>query len=230
MSAKNTRAPTKISKSDISKPLSVTHVASFRKTLNDLSPTREIHANESLTTLVPEQITTSITPFGSGRFDTSASIAGSPLDPRMQNREPQKLTMQQFQNFIQAVGAFRRQLVAMGLAAEMFVRSLEEMSDFVPAADIKKPHIVGDLEFLIDSTHLIANSHQIWAETVEKEFEQPLNQQLKSIEDKAKSKQKENKEKISKSVELLQQEEDASYKMGKQRKRDFERLEKSLQI
>ncbi|KAJ1530120.1 hypothetical protein HK096_008312, partial [Nowakowskiella sp. JEL0078] len=141
MSAKNSRTPAKISKSDISKPLSATHVASFRKTLNDMSPTREIQHNELQTMLTPDQSAAAITSFGSGRFDTSASIAGSPLDPRMQNREPQKLTMQQFQNFIQAVGGFRRQLVAMGLAAEMFVRSLEEMSDFVPAADIKKPHI-----------------------------------------------------------------------------------------
>jgi hypothetical protein len=78
--------------------------------------------------------------------------------------EPPKLSMRGLQTFVQALGSYRRQIQAMANASEAFVRALEDLAEFVPGVigDMREPEVVGDLDFLIDSTHLVANSHQIW--------------------------------------------------------------------
>ncbi|KAJ3250152.1 hypothetical protein HK104_007499, partial [Borealophlyctis nickersoniae] len=142
--------------------------------------------------------------------------------------EPTRLTMRQYQSFVQALAVYRRQVHALAAASETFVRALEELSDCVPTAKITKPHVVGDLDFLIDSTHLIANAHQTWSESLERDFETPLTQNIQNILTTVKVAQKENKAKIDGLVERLHREEDASYKMGKKKQRDFAALQSSL--
>ncbi|KAI8809924.1 hypothetical protein BJ742DRAFT_216311 [Cladochytrium replicatum] len=138
--------------------------------------------------------------------------------------------MQQFQSFVQAVAAFRRQLASMSAAAETFVRALEELSEFVPAAEINDPHVVGDLDFLIDSTHLIANSHQIWAEMIERDFEAPLTSHVYETAQRAAKIREENTARIQGSLESIYSEEESSSKRGrKKNKGDFTSLEKSLE-
>ncbi|KAJ3033310.1 hypothetical protein HDV00_006500, partial [Rhizophlyctis rosea] len=171
-----------------------------------------------------------ITPFSAGRFDASASVAGGPSDPRLlrSKMDPQKLTMRQYQSFLQALAVYRRQVLALAAASETFVRALEELSDCVPAARITKPHVVGDLDFMIDSTHLIANAHQTWADTLERDFETPLAQNITQIMNTVKLRQVENKAKIDGLVGQLHREEDVSYKMGKKKQRDLASLQSSL--
>ncbi|KAI9011380.1 hypothetical protein BC832DRAFT_529480 [Gaertneriomyces semiglobifer] len=173
-----------------------------------------------------------ILPFSPGRFDSSASVAGGPNDPKLIRARlpPPKLTMRQYQSFVQALGSYRRQVQALAAASETFVRTLEEISDFVPAAKINKPHVVGDLDFLIDSTHLIANAHQGWAETLEREFETPLINDIKDIMEMTARRRDENKVKINELVEQLHKEEDRSYKLGKKKQRDIKALQESLNI
>ncbi|KAJ3192551.1 hypothetical protein HK101_006318 [Irineochytrium annulatum] len=179
-----------------------------------------------------------IAPFSAGRFDSSASVAGGPQDPRIirQGMEPSKLAMRGYQTFVQALGSYRRQIQAMGAASEAFVRALEDLAEFVPGAEIRKPHIIGDLDFLIDSTHLISNANQIWdlnicayqADSLERDFEEPLVRHMNDMMIKAKVTQKENKQKIDELVERLHREEEASYKMGKKKQRDLMTLQNSL--
>ncbi|KAJ3098708.1 hypothetical protein HDU96_010977 [Phlyctochytrium bullatum] len=173
-----------------------------------------------------------IAPFSAGRFDSSASVAGGPSDPRIlrQQMEPQKLTMRGYQTFVQALGSYRRQIQAMAAASEAFVRALEDLSDYVPGAEIRKPHIIGDLDFLIDSTHLVANAHQIWADTLEKEFEEPLMRHMNELLIKTKNVQRENKQKVDELVERLHKEEESSYRMGKKKQRDLVTLQNSLNV
>ncbi|KAJ3216117.1 hypothetical protein HDU67_009918 [Dinochytrium kinnereticum] len=173
-----------------------------------------------------------IAPFSAGRFDSSASVAGGPSDPKIlrQQMEPSKLTMRGYQTFAQALGSYRRQIQAMAAASEAFVRALEDISEFVPGADIRKPHIIGDLDFLIDSTHLVSNAHQIWADSLERDFEEPLIRHMNDIMIKTKNVQKENKQKIDDLVERLHKEEESSYKMGKKKQRDLVTLQNSLNV
>ncbi|KAI8835125.1 hypothetical protein BC829DRAFT_365452 [Chytridium lagenaria] len=173
-----------------------------------------------------------IAPFSAGRFDSSASVAGGPSDPRIlrQNMEPSKLSMRGYQTFVQALGSYRRQIQAMAKASDMFVRALEDLSEFVPGADIRKPHIIGDMDFLIDSTHLVSNAHQIWSDTLERDFEEPLVRHMNDILVKSKNIQRENKQKIDDLVERLHKEEEASYKMGKKKQRDLMTLQNSLNV
>ncbi|KNC98954.1 uncharacterized protein SPPG_05913 [Spizellomyces punctatus DAOM BR117] len=173
-----------------------------------------------------------IAPFSAGRFDSSASVAGGPNDPRVIKARlpPPRLTMRQYQSFVQALAVYRRQVQALAAASETFVRALEDLAEFVPAAHIRRPHVVGDLDFLIDSTHLIANAHQIWAESLEREFEAPLTQNIQNIMTRVTSRQNENKDQINKLVERLHQEEDKSYKLGKKKQRDIKALQSSLNV
>ncbi|KAJ3315542.1 hypothetical protein HDU76_002150 [Blyttiomyces sp. JEL0837] len=174
----------------------------------------------------------SVQPFSAGRFDSSASVAGGPSDPKLlrQHMEPQRMTMRNYQTFVQALGSFRRQILALANASEAFVRALEDLSDYVPGAQIREPHLVGDLDFLIDSTHLIANAHQIWAESLERDFEEPLMRHMNELMNKVKIRQKENKVKIDELVERLHKEEEASYKMAKKKQRDLATLQNSLNV
>ncbi|KAJ3047846.1 hypothetical protein HK097_011127, partial [Rhizophlyctis rosea] len=210
----------KISKSDISSP-------------TPLNPALlAADSGISLTEAVREAASSggpAITPFSAGRFDASASVAGGPSDPRLlrAKMDPQKLTMRQYQSFLQALAVYRRQVMALAAASETFVRALEELSDCVPAARITKPHVVGDLDFMIDSTHLIANAHQTWADNLERDFELPLAQNITNIMNTVKVRQQENKQKIDGLVSQLHREEDVSYKMGKKKQRDLASLQSS---
>lgn len=69
------------------------------------------------------------------RLDASASVAGGPMDPRVQRQHlpPPKMTMRQLQGLVQAVGSYRRQIQALSAASEMFVRSLEDVLDVLPS-------------------------------------------------------------------------------------------------
>ncbi|KAJ3415350.1 hypothetical protein HDV05_005087 [Chytridiales sp. JEL 0842] len=173
-----------------------------------------------------------VVPFAAGRFDSSASIAGSPLDPRFlkAQREPPKLSTRDLQNFVQALGSYRRQIQAMAAASEAFVRALEDFAEFVEGADVKRVEVVGDLDFLIDSTHLVANSHQIWADCLERDFEEPIVQLANDIFNRAKNVQRENKQRVDDLTARLQNEENISYKLGKKKQRDLATLQNSLSL
>ncbi|KAJ3057203.1 hypothetical protein HK102_011086 [Quaeritorhiza haematococci] len=208
--------PLKISKADISHPIQLNQSPAFADSGVAL-PVEVISSPQG----------PAIEPFSNGRFDSSASVAGGPNDPRMirANQPPPTLTLRQFQSFVQALGAFRRQVQAMSAASETFVRALEEMAEYVPAAELSKPYVVGDLDFLIDSTHLIANAHQIWAESLERDFEAPLMAKISDICKQVKITQQDNKNKINQLVEQLHKEEDSSYKLGKKKQRDLVTLQ-----
>ncbi|KAI9101227.1 hypothetical protein DFS34DRAFT_676751 [Phlyctochytrium arcticum] len=175
----------------------------------------------------PHQPSHAIAPFSSGRFDSSASVAGGPNDPKLLKAQlpPPRLTMRQYQSFVQALAVYRRQVQALAAASETFVRELEDIAEFVPAATIKRPHVIGDLDFLIDSTHLIANAHQTWGETLEREFEAPLSRDLQEIAARASSKQADNKKHIAQLVQRLNIEEDKAHKLGKKKPRDVKALQ-----
>jgi hypothetical protein len=114
-------------------------------------------------------------PFAVGRHDVSVSIAGTPQDPRhFQPKGPKTLSYMQYQTFVQALSAYKRQIQAMSAATETFVRALQEFSDCVPQANIHDPLSVADLDFLIDSSQLLSNAHQTWAGMLEKDVEEPL--------------------------------------------------------
>lgn len=61
-------------------------------------------------------------------------------------------------------------------ATETFVRALQELSDCVPNANIhsSQQHLIGDLDYLVDSCQLVANAHQVWADRLHRELEEPL--------------------------------------------------------
>ncbi|KAJ3153052.1 hypothetical protein HDU86_005350 [Geranomyces michiganensis] len=167
--------------------------------------------------------------FSAGRFDSSASVAGGPLDPKLLKAKlpPPRLSLRQYQSFVQALGVYRRQVEALAKAGETFARALEELADFVPAAQIRRPHVVGDLDFLIDSTHLISNAHQIYAEDLEREFETPLTENLQEIRARTAHTQAENKPRILELVDRLHLEE-KQHGLGKKKQRDMNALQSSL--
>ncbi|KAJ3385586.1 hypothetical protein HDU92_002973 [Lobulomyces angularis] len=201
----------KLNKKDISSPLTETFQQLNKGDSANYLP--EIETNE---------------PF----FDASASQVGGPQDPRVIKalKPPQLLTARQLQSFVQAVGAFQRQIQAMGAAAEMFVRSCESLKECVPASNIRDQKCIEDLDFLIDSTHLISNSHQIWSSNLKTEFEKPLLNHLADIQKQAESIEIENKVKVDDLTLKLHKEEENSYKLGRKNKRGVESLQNSLQV
>ncbi|RKP02588.1 hypothetical protein CXG81DRAFT_17728 [Caulochytrium protostelioides] len=66
-----------------------------------------------------------------GFFDASASVVGTPADPRIQAAASGQFnfTMRQYQAFVQAVGAYKRQIQQMSLATESFVAALEGLNE-----------------------------------------------------------------------------------------------------
>ncbi|KAJ3321049.1 hypothetical protein HDV06_004607 [Boothiomyces sp. JEL0866] len=170
-------------------------------------------------------------PFAVGRHDVSVSVAGGPYDPRNnESKEPKTMTYMQYQTFVHAIGAYKRQIQAMAAATETFVRALQEVADCVPAAQVNDVNVVSDLDFLIDSSQLIVNAHQTWANNIEKEVEEPLTACLNEIPQLAKTKQEANKQQIQKLIQQLHSEEDSSYKMKKKKTRDLAELQKSLNL
>lgn len=86
-----------------------------------------------------------------------------------------------------------------------------------------------DLELLIYSSHLVANSHQIWSQQLKAEVEDPLLLLVSHIKETSIRTERENKAKVVILTDALHKEEDASYKLGKKNRRDLGSLQQSLQ-
>jgi hypothetical protein len=142
---------------------------------NDISAPTPLHPPKSIDSAIDIKVEQGYVPFAVGRHDVSVSIAGTPHDPRkLQPKGPKTLSFMQYQTFVQALSAYKRQIQAMSAATETFVRALQEFSDCVPQANIHDPLLVADLDFFIDSSQLLSNAHQTWAGMLEKEVEEPL--------------------------------------------------------
>ncbi|KAL3900199.1 MAG: hypothetical protein SGCHY_001502 [Lobulomycetales sp.] len=204
-----------ISKRDISAPLS----ESFKQ----LTPSSSLDSGMQM----PEM------PVNEPFFDASASQVGTPEHHMQQQRHSQanqRLSSRQLQSYVQAVAAYRRQIQAMSAASEMFARACEALKEVVPSAGASTQAYMEDLNLLIDSTHLISNSHQIWASNLGAEVEEPLVSHLHSISAQAGRIEALNKSKIEDLTVRLHREEDASYKLGKKKQRDLSTLQSSLTI
>lgn len=92
------------------------------------------------------------------------------------------------------------------------------------------PLALSDLDFLIDSSQLMANAHQNWASMLERDVEEPLIAGLTEIPRLAKRKQQENTQKIEHLIQQLHSEEDTSYKMKKKKTRDLQHLHQVILI
>ncbi|KAH6563476.1 hypothetical protein BASA60_010686 [Batrachochytrium salamandrivorans] len=171
-------------------------------------------------------------PSGHGKGLACTSWRCGPMDPRRLRLSdaPPTLNLRQYQSFAQAASAYRRQIQAMAAATDTFVRALEELSDCVPAAQLVNASVVADLDFFIDSTQLLVNTHQIWASTIEKEIEEPLFSNIETITAKVKNQQVNNKSRIQGLINDLHLEEDKSYKMKKKKQRDLSMLQESLNV
>lgn len=142
--------------------------------------------------------------------------------------EEPAMTMQQYQDFLQAVATFRKSIQAMAMTAEKFVRALEDVTNYASKTAITKPHILADLDFLIDSTQLFANANMVWAEALEKEFEDPIATDIKAHQARGKLTQHTNQKKINELIASFHKEEHDSYKKGKKQQRDLGMLTNSL--
>jgi len=142
--------------------------------------------------------------------------------------EEPAMTMQQYQDFLQAVAAFRKSIQATAMTAEKFVRALEDVTNYASKTNITRPHILADLDFLIDSTQLFANANMIWAEALEREFEGPIATDIKAHQARGKLTQHTNQKKINELIASFHKEEHDSYKKGKKQQRDLGMLTNSL--
>jgi hypothetical protein len=142
--------------------------------------------------------------------------------------EEPAMTMQQYQDFLQAVAAFRKSIQATAMTAEKFVRALEDVTNYASKTNITRQHILADLDFLIDSTQLFANANMIWAEALEREFEGPIATDIKAHQARGKLTQHTNQKKINELIASFHKEEHDSYKKGKKQQRDLGMLTDSL--
>lgn len=138
------------------------------------------------------------------------------------------MTMQQYQDFLQAITAFRKSIQALAMTAEKFVRALEDVTGYAEKTTITRPHILADLDFLIDSTQLYSNANLIWAEALEREFEGPIATDIKAHQARGKLTQHTNQKKINELIASFHKEEHESYKKGKKQQRDLGMLTDSL--
>ena len=139
----------------------------------------------------------------------------------------QKMTVHQFQSLIQGFQSFKRQLIAFASASQALVRELEQAQSCLPESKLKKG-ITEDLNLVIDSASLIANTHLSWAESLQNQVESPLLDMNKELVTRGETTQKYNQKKIETLAEMLQKEEEISYRMGKRNKRDLQTLQSSL--
>ncbi|KAJ3194896.1 hypothetical protein HDU82_002291 [Entophlyctis luteolus] len=116
----------------------------------------------------------------------SASASGLKDDPRsiMSGSEifGPKVSFKSYQAFVMALSAYRKQIAAMAMASETFVRACEELEGSIQngskniisplfdcslmaklfiAGDIEDASKIRDLDSLIDMGHLISNANQI---------------------------------------------------------------------
>ncbi|KAJ3302465.1 hypothetical protein HDV03_004953 [Kappamyces sp. JEL0829] len=170
-----------------------------------------------------------IIPFAVGRHDVSVSVVGGPADPRrLEDNSPKELSLEQYQSFAEAVRAYRMQIEKMATATETFVRHLQELADCVPQAPIRDPKLVADLDFMIDSSQLLGNTHQNWSLLLEREIEAPIFADLRQLPKIAKAKQDANLLKVKALEHQLQAEEDFAYRMKKKRIHDVSIQQRSL--
>ncbi|TPX63260.1 hypothetical protein CcCBS67573_g08725 [Chytriomyces confervae] len=130
--------------------------------------------------------------------------------------------------YVNALGVYKSQISSMAAASDAFVRACEDLEvamQSTPGVDQVK---VKDLNSLIDSTHVIANSHQIWAENLGQDVVDPLKRHLGDIMLTVKARQDKNKARIDDLVGKLHKEEEHSYKLSKKKQRDLVMLQDSL--
>ncbi|KAJ3231747.1 hypothetical protein HDU78_007503 [Chytriomyces hyalinus] len=130
--------------------------------------------------------------------------------------------------YVNALGVYRNQISSMSAASDAFVKACEDLEvamQSTPGIDQVK---LKDLSALIDSTHVIANSHQIWAEDLGQDVVDPLKRHLGDIMLTVKARQDKNKARIDDLVGKLHKEEEQSYKLSKKKQRDLVMLQDSL--
>ncbi|KAJ3223718.1 hypothetical protein HDU81_008990 [Chytriomyces hyalinus] len=130
--------------------------------------------------------------------------------------------------YVNALGVYRNQISSMAAASEAFVRACEELEVAMQSTTGVDQVKLKDLNSLIDSTHVIANSHQIWAEDLGQDVVDPLKRHLGDIMLTVKARQDKNKARIDDLVGKLHKEEEQSYKLSKKKQRDLVMLQDSL--
>ncbi|KAJ3340817.1 hypothetical protein HDU83_006908 [Entophlyctis luteolus] len=165
----------------------------------------------------------------------SASASGLKDDPRsiMSGSEifGPKVSFKSYQAFVMALSAYRKQIAAMAMASETFVRACEELEGSIQnAGDIEDASKIRDLDSLIDMGHLISNANQILAENIAQDAEQPLVKHLMDIQGTVKTRNDQNNARINDLARLMHEEEEESYKLGKKKQRDLGELQESLNL
>ncbi|KAJ3347132.1 hypothetical protein HDU83_002381 [Entophlyctis luteolus] len=165
----------------------------------------------------------------------SASASGLKDDPRsiMSGSEifGPKVTFRSYQAFVMALSAYRKQIAAMAMASETFVRACEDLEGSIQnAGDIEDASKIRDLDSLIDMGHLISNANQILAENIAQDAEQPLVKHLMDIQATVKTRNDQNNARINDLARLMHEEEEESYKLGKKKQRDLGELQESLNL
>ena len=97
---------------------------------------------------------------------------------------------------------------------------------FFDLAQIENPKLVSNLDFLIDSSQLVANANQTWAENVAHQVEAPLDRIIQDIPHLAKGKHDANRQKLKVLIQQLHAEEDLSYRLKKKRSRDVNAVQR----
>ncbi|KAI8837676.1 hypothetical protein BJ741DRAFT_154104 [Chytriomyces cf. hyalinus JEL632] len=144
------------------------------------------------------------------------------------NTTSNTLAFKSYVAYVNALGVYRNQISSMAAASEAFVKACEDLEvsmQSTPGIDQVK---LKDLNALIDSTHVIANSHQIWAEDLGQDVVDPLKRHLGDIMLTVKARQDKNKARIDDLVGKLHKEEEQSYKLSKKKQRDLVMLQDSL--
>jgi hypothetical protein len=100
---------------------------------------------------------------------------------------------------LQATQVYRKQTTALAAATETFVQALQEFSDCVPEGfkkltteNITNRKLVKDLDFLIDSSQILANCHQRYANDLQNYVEEPFTNSIPIITQKSVERRKSN--------------------------------------
>ncbi|KAI9312052.1 hypothetical protein BDR26DRAFT_906439 [Obelidium mucronatum] len=161
-------------------------------------------------------------------LSASASAVGGPSEFGGSSA----IAFKSYQNFVTTLGMYRRQIASMAIVSEQFVRACEELEvQFVNLdshPDLQNSARIRDLHALIDSTHLVANTHQRWGETLGQDIEEPITKHMNDIMATVKTRQTKNSARINELAKRLTAEEEESYRLGKKKQRDLVSLQDSL--
>ncbi|KAJ3010607.1 UNVERIFIED_CONTAM: hypothetical protein HDU68_002051, partial [Siphonaria sp. JEL0065] len=138
-----------------------------------------------------------------------------------------------YQNFVSALGMYRMQIAAMAAASEQFVRACEELEVQFVNLDSHpdlNPTRIRDLHALIDTTHLLANTHQTWGDALGQDIVEPMNKHMVDILTTVKAREVKNNARINDLAKRLTAEEEESYRLGKKKQRDLVSLQDSLSL